>query len=112
MRPLLVALACALVGVAGATAPPVAASDAPAECVEYHEVSHPESHTYDLRLTNDCTRARSCAVSWTVTCGKTTKAEHAAALLAASEDRTWVASAQGCEDDWAIDAKWRCAPAR
>jgi hypothetical protein len=104
------ALACAAILLL--TAGAASAGSTSSSCMEYTEVPHPEQKQHELRLSNSCSKPMSCAVSWTVTCGKKVTSTQKSAAIGASEQASWVASAAGCEDDWSIDASWSCRAPR
>jgi hypothetical protein len=89
-----------------------AADGAPSECVVYSEVSHRENRTLDVNLANTCSKAMACTVGWTVTCGKASNVTRAGAMLGGSAQKTWIASAESCTEDWAIDTTWSCKPTK
>lgn len=82
------------------------------ECVVYSELSHKDSRTLDVRLSNTCAKPMACTLEWTVTCGKARAVTRNGAVLAGSGEQSWTASAASCEDDWAIDTSWSCRPSR
>jgi hypothetical protein len=113
MRSIPIGCAALLVALATAGASPDvhADSDPPGGgCVVYSELSHKDSRTLDVRLANTCAKPMTCSVAWTVTCGKAATVTRSGAVLAGSADRSWVASAASCEDDWSIDTSWSCKP--
>jgi hypothetical protein len=124
MRTIPIACAALLVALATAGASPdvhadFEPADSPSpsptdsrECVVYSELSHRESRTLDVRLANTCAKPMTCSVAWTVTCGKAATVTRNGAVLAGAADRSWVASAASCEDDWSIDTSWSCKPSR
>jgi hypothetical protein len=118
MRTIPIACATVLVSLASAgSSPDVHAESQPAdsqsgECVVYSELSHKDSRTLDVHLSNTCSKPMACNLEWTVTCGKAKAVTHNGAVLAGAAEQSWVASAADCEDDWSIDTSWRCKPSR
>jgi hypothetical protein len=85
---------------------------ADSNCVSYDETAHASSRSLDMHLANGCARSMACAVKWTVKCGKTSRAGSASAVLASLAERTFVATAGECDDDWVIETNWSCNPGR
>jgi hypothetical protein len=118
MRTMPIACAAFVVACATAAASPDVhaeneAADTPSDnCVVYSELSHKDSRSLDVHLSNTCAKVMACSVAWTVTCGKAASVTHNAASLAGLAEQSWVASAASCEDDWAIDTSWSCKPSR
>jgi hypothetical protein len=118
MRTMPIACAALLVSLASTGASRFVHADsepadaASGECVVYSELSHKDSRTLDVHLANTCAKAMACSVAWTVTCGRAKAVTREGATLAGSGERSWVASAASCEDDWSIDTSWSCRPSR
>jgi hypothetical protein len=108
----LVGAALACLAAAIASAPVHAESPERDGCVVYSEVSHHEEQTLDVHLSNTCSKPMACSVGWTVKCGKASKVTHEGAVLGGSVEKTWVASAESCSEDWSIDTTWSCRPGR
>jgi hypothetical protein len=106
------ASAAFLVGAIAVHAQVEAAAPPQGSCVVYSEVSHRDSHTLDVHLENTCKKPFACTVDWTVRCGKGTSATHNAARLDGSAEKSWVASAASCDEDWSIDTSWGCKPTK
>jgi hypothetical protein len=74
----------------------------------------------DFTVTNSCTIAVECTVTWSLTCApdspkhRSKKFEGASFTLGTTEAKTTTASADRCGDaGWAIDdVSWSCAPSK
>jgi len=110
MRTHAVACAALLVVSTGAATSPVHAE--PPTCVVYSEVSHNDLQTLDVHLSNTCSKPMACSVGWTVRCGKAQSVTREGAVLGGTSEKTWVASAESCAEDWSIDTTWSCKPGK
>jgi hypothetical protein len=113
MRTHALAGAALVLAIAGAMAPVAYAGAATTDtCVVYSEVSHKDSQTLDVQLSNTCSKPMACSVGWTIKCGKTASVVRNGAVLDATGARSWVASAESCTEDWSIDTTWSCKPGK
>lgn len=103
-----------VLSVALLAAPPAKAADSADECVRLRESQADKGLTLDVD--NNCDRALSCSLSWTVSCqtesGKVTRSakDGARFVVAASKTGRATASTKACGDNWKIeDVSWDCA---
>jgi hypothetical protein len=103
-----------VLSVAFLAAPAAKAAESADQCVRLRESQ--ETKGLALDVDNNCDRALSCAVSWTVSCqtesGRITRSakEGARFVVAASQTGRAFASTKSCGDNWKIeDISWDCA---
>lgn len=103
-----------ILSVAILSAPSAKAAESADDCVRLRESQAEKGLTLDVD--NNCDRALSCSVSWTVCCqtesGKVTRSakDGARFVVGASKTGRAVASTKSCGDNWKIeDISWDCA---
>ncbi len=107
-------IAIGLLSICALRAPAASAADSANDCVRMREV--PGTDGLTLAVDNNCDRALSCSLSWTLQCesatGRVTRRskDRARFVVSASDSRSALASARSCGDNWRIDdVSWECA---